>query len=87
MHAAGHNCLDGRTGRSVGRAGPRAAAILFLQLMQRHHEGGIAMARVADALLTEGVVKQAAREMITAQTQESGLVTLLLAELEENPPG
>nr|WP_063059775.1 DUF305 domain-containing protein [Nocardia sienata] len=64
----------------------RAAAILFLHLMQRHHEGGIAMARVADALLAEGVVKQAAREMITAQTQESGLMTLLLAELEANPP-
>ncbi|MGA6204746.1 DUF305 domain-containing protein [Nocardia testacea] len=64
----------------------RAAAILFLRLMQRHHEGGIAMARVADALLTDGVVKQVAREMITAQTQESGLMTLLLAELEADPP-
>ena len=65
----------------------RAAAILFLQLMQRHHQGGIGMARVADALLTEGVVKQVAREMITAQTQESGLMALLLAQLEASPPG
>ncbi|MEV0365189.1 DUF305 domain-containing protein [Nocardia fusca] len=72
---------------SLAAARGRTAAILFLQLMQRHHEGGIAMARVADALLTAGVVKQVAREMITAQTQESGLMTLLLAELEADPPG
>ncbi|MEV3962323.1 DUF305 domain-containing protein [Nocardia sp. NPDC050193] len=72
---------------SLSAARGRAAAILFLQLMQRHHEGGIAMARVADALLTDGVVKQVAREMITTQTQESGLMTLLLEELEADPPG
>lgn len=72
---------------SLSAARGRVAAILFLRLMQRHHEGGIAMARVADALLTGGVVKQVAREMITAQTQESGLMTLLLAELEADPPG
>ncbi|MEU1525722.1 DUF305 domain-containing protein [Nocardia rhamnosiphila] len=74
--------LDG-----LSAARGRTAAILFLQLMQRHHEGGIAMARVADALLTEGVVKQVAREMIAAQTQESGLMALLLAELAAGPPG
>ncbi|MEU4314992.1 DUF305 domain-containing protein [Nocardia sp. NPDC024068] len=72
---------------SLSAARGRFAAILFLQLMQRHHEGGIAMARVADALLTRGVVKQVAREMITAQTQESGLMALLLAQLDANPPG
>ncbi|MEV0106102.1 DUF305 domain-containing protein [Nocardia sp. NPDC050799] len=72
---------------SLSAARGRTAAVLFLQLMQRHHDGGIAMARVADALLTEGVVKQVAREMITAQTQESGLMTLLLAELAADPPG
>ncbi|MGW0180570.1 DUF305 domain-containing protein [Nocardia sp. NPDC003345] len=72
---------------SLSAARGRFAGILFLQLMQRHHEGGITMARVADALLTGGVVKQAAREMITAQTQETGLMALLLAELGANPPG
>lgn len=72
---------------SLTAARGRTAAILFLQLMQRHHEGGIAMARVADALLADGVVKQVAREMITAQTQESGLMALLLAELEADSPG
>lgn len=72
---------------ALSAARGRSAGILFLQLMQRHHEGGIAMARVADALLTDGVVKQVAREMITAQTQETGLMALLLAQLDANPPG
>ncbi|GGK96013.1 DUF305 domain-containing protein [Nocardia jinanensis] len=72
---------------TLSAARGRDAAVQFLRLMQRHHEGGIAMARVADALLTEGVVKQVAREMITEQTQESGLMALLLAQLEASPPG
>lgn len=72
---------------TLAAARGRDAAIRFLQLMQRHHEGGIAMARVADALLTDGVVKQVAREMITEQTQESGLMALLLAQLAASPPG
>jgi uncharacterized protein (DUF305 family) len=63
------------------------AAVLFLKLMDSHHQGGIAMARVADAMLTGGVVKQVAREMISAQTQESGLMALLLTQLEAAPPG
>ncbi|WP_328397552.1 DUF305 domain-containing protein [Nocardia sp. NBC_00416] len=72
---------------ALSAARGRAAAVLFLRLMQRHHEGGIAMARAADALLTGGVVKQAAREMISEQTQEAGLMALLLAQLESSPPG
>lgn len=72
---------------ALSAARGRDAAVLFLELMRAHHEGGIAMARVADALLTGGVVKQAAREMITGQTQETGLMTLLLAQLGAGPPG
>ena len=34
------------------------AEVLFLQLMERHHRGGIAMAQAADALLESGPVKQ-----------------------------
>lgn len=64
-----------------------AASVLFLQLMQAHHDGGIAMARVADAMLAGGVVKQVAREMISSQTQESGLIALLLNRLEAAPHG
>ncbi|MEU1985650.1 DUF305 domain-containing protein [Nocardia sp. NPDC019395] len=72
---------------ALSAARGRDAAVLFLKLMDSHHQGGIAMARVADAMLTGGVVKQVAREMISAQTQESGLMALLAAQLEAAPPG
>ncbi|MFC6012313.1 DUF305 domain-containing protein [Nocardia lasii] len=55
-----------------------AAETLFLRLMYRHHAGGIAMARAADALLTSGPVKQAARAMAQSQSQELGYLGMLL---------
>ena len=58
----------------------RDAEILFLQLMLRHHRGGVSMARAADEQLESGPVKEAARGMITAQTQEAGLMVVLLTE-------
>ncbi|MGF7124597.1 DUF305 domain-containing protein [Rhodococcus sp. AG1013] len=61
------------------------AEILFLQLMERHHRGGIAMAQAADRQLADGPVKQAAREMLQSQTQESGLMTVMLAQRNAAP--
>lgn len=66
---------------ALAAARGRDAAVLFLQLMQRHHAGGIDMAAAADKALTGGVVEQAAREMLSTQSQETGLMGLLLAEL------
>ncbi|MFC4128809.1 DUF305 domain-containing protein [Nocardia rhizosphaerae] len=54
------------------------AETLFLQLMYRHHSGGITMARAADAILTTGPVKQAARAMAQTQSQELGYLGTLL---------
>ncbi|MFD5174733.1 DUF305 domain-containing protein [Nocardia sp. NPDC058379] len=54
------------------------AEVLFLRLMQRHHYGGIEMAATADALLDGGEVERAARDMITGQGREAGLLGLLL---------
>ncbi|TQM33456.1 DUF305 domain-containing protein [Nocardia bhagyanarayanae] len=59
----------------------RDAEILFLQLVIRHHQGGIAMAQAADRQLTEGPVKEAARAMIQSQGQEVGVMSLLLTQL------
>lgn len=53
------------------------AGALFLQLMQRHHAGGIQMAQAADRQLSSGIVKQAARDMIDTQSREVGLMLLL----------
>ncbi|MFI1917595.1 DUF305 domain-containing protein [Nocardia sp. NPDC020380] len=61
------------------------AETLFLQLMLRHHRGGVAMARAVDQLLASGPVKEAARGMITTQSQEAGLMALLLAQRGAQP--
>ncbi|MFI5501694.1 DUF305 domain-containing protein [Nocardia asteroides] len=61
---------------AAARGGP--AEVLFLRLMQRHHHGGIDMAAAADARLDGGQVERAARDMITGQGREAGLLGLLL---------
>ncbi|MFC4373744.1 DUF305 domain-containing protein [Nocardia halotolerans] len=63
----------------------RDAEILFLQLMYRHHSGGVTMARAADALLTAGPIKRTARAMARSQSQEMGYLGMLLA-LRGAPP-
>lgn len=70
---------------SLAAARGKAAEVLFLQLMLRHHRGGVAMAQAADRLLASGPVKEAARGMITAQSQESGLMTIMLAQRDAQP--
>ncbi|WP_067838925.1 DUF305 domain-containing protein [Nocardia lijiangensis] len=59
----------------------RDAEILFLQLMIRHHQGGIAMAMAADRQLEGGPVKETARAMVQSQGQEVGVMSLLLTQL------
>ncbi|MFC4604157.1 DUF305 domain-containing protein [Rhodococcus kronopolitis] len=63
----------------------RDAEVLFLQLMYRHHLGGVAMAQTADAMLTGGPVKRAARDMAATQRQEAGLMSVLLAQRGGQP--
>ncbi|WP_194833572.1 DUF305 domain-containing protein [Nocardia sp. XZ_19_369] len=65
---------------ALAAARGRDAEILFLQLMFRHHQGGILMAQAADHLLPSGPVKETARSMIHAQGQEAGLMGVLLAQ-------
>ncbi|MET9487329.1 DUF305 domain-containing protein [Nocardia sp. NPDC006630] len=62
-----------------------AAETLFLQLMLRHHRGGVAMAQAADKQVASGPVKETARAMITAQSQEAGIMTVLLAQRGAQP--
>ncbi|WP_405485041.1 DUF305 domain-containing protein [Nocardia sp. NBC_00511] len=67
---------------ALSAAHGRDAEVLFLQLMRRHHYGGIAMAQAADSLLASGPVKLAARDMISAQSQEIGVMGMLLTQRE-----
>ncbi|WP_067863841.1 DUF305 domain-containing protein [Nocardia shimofusensis] len=60
----------------------RDAEALFLRLMQRHHQGAVVMAQAADRLLSNGPVKRTARDMITSQGQEAGLMGMMLARMQ-----
>lgn len=62
--------LDDRTGKAFDA--------LFLQLMIRHHEGGIEMAQYAEQHANLGMVRDAARAMAVAQIEDIALMRPLL---------
>ncbi|WP_280232748.1 DUF305 domain-containing protein [Nocardia cyriacigeorgica] len=70
---------------ALSAARGRDAEILFLQLMLRHHQGGVAMAQAADQLIESGPVKETARSMIHGQSQESGVIAALLGQRDARP--
>jgi uncharacterized protein (DUF305 family) len=55
-----------------------AQDILFLQLMLRHHQGGITMAQDGVAHATEPYVRSLAQNMVTIQTREVVLMEQML---------
>lgn len=63
----------------------REAEILFLQLMIRHHEGGVDMARAAMQLANRPEVRTAAKHMVDSQNSEIALMTELLKERGAEP--
>ncbi|WP_107657990.1 DUF305 domain-containing protein [Nocardia suismassiliense] len=65
---------------ALTRARGADAESMFLRLMYRHHQGGVAMAQAFDQLAAGGPVEQAARDMISTQSQESGIIGLLIAQ-------
>lgn len=91
-HGSGHShgAAAGRTGAlmpgmatldeldALSAARGRDAEVLFLQLMQRHHAGAVAMARAAAEQLPGGAVAQFARGTMQEQSKEAGLMALLL---------
>lgn len=52
---------------------------LFLQLMLRHHEGGLPMMEYAADDATEGPVRSLSKTMVDTQQSESTLMTTMLA--------
>jgi uncharacterized protein (DUF305 family) len=58
---------------------------LFLQLMIRHHEGGLPMARYEVAHGTVPAVRQLAQNMVVTQTREIAQMTELLRQLGGRP--
>jgi uncharacterized protein (DUF305 family) len=62
-----------------------AAEVQFLQLMIRHHEGGVLMARAVLPLTTRGEVLSIAKAIDTGQTAEIALMTRMLASRGAEP--
>ncbi|MFB4274671.1 MULTISPECIES: DUF305 domain-containing protein [unclassified Nonomuraea] len=61
------------------------AEVLFLQLMIRHHEGGVQMAEGLLRLSTRGEVVSMAQKIVDGQSGEIKLMTQLLAQRGAQP--
>ncbi|AFU02994.1 hypothetical protein O3I_025215 [Nocardia brasiliensis ATCC 700358] len=59
--------------------------ILFLQLMLRHHQGGITMAQAIIEQTRTGAVLDVAREMLLTQRKEIGFLSALLVARNAEP--
>jgi uncharacterized protein (DUF305 family) len=70
---------------ALARARGHALDVRFLELMLRHHQGGVLMARDAAAHARVPQVRALAEQMVVDQTQEIGLMGALLAR-EPHPP-
>jgi len=71
--------------RRLRAAQGREAEILFLQLMIRHHEGGVLMARAVKALSHRADVVQMAASIDEGQRVEIAAMTEMLAKRDARP--
>lgn len=62
-----------------------AADVQFLQLMLRHHQGGLPMMEYAAEHASVPAVRQLAEKMVATQQNESDLMTSMLAERGAQP--
>nr|WP_206024736.1 DUF305 domain-containing protein [Rhodococcus sp. 14C212] len=87
---------DGGAGRMPGMATSEDLAnlrratgpeldVLFLQLMLRHHEGGLPMMEYGAQYAGQPAVRTLAQTMVDTQTSESELMTSMLAERGAQP--
>ena len=87
--AAGATLMPGMAGpdelERLRRARGAEAEVLFLQLMIRHHEGGVQMARALLAESARDEVVTMARSIESAQAGEIALMTDMLAERGAQP--
>ncbi len=59
--------------------------VFFLQLMLRHHEGGLEMAQYAAEHAARGYVRNLAEKIVTSQVNETELMKTYLAERGAQP--
>lgn len=86
MDRAGMGMASDADVASLATLAPARAEVRYLQLMVRHHQGGVAMARVA---LDSGVpqVGTLARSIVASQTAEIGVLNGMLKERGAAPAG
>ncbi|MEE2033761.1 DUF305 domain-containing protein [Rhodococcus chondri] len=91
-HAAGGDGVGAMPGMASAEdlAELRAARgteldVLFLQLMLRHHEGGLPMMEYGAQYASITAVRNLAQTMVNTQTGESELMTTMLAERGAEP--
>lgn len=87
--AAGAETMPGMASQLELEALRRASGpefdVMFLQLMLRHHQGGVPMLREAQQHSAVPQVRNLAGQMLTAQLKESDYLTQLLAERDAQP--
>lgn len=71
--------------RRLRLAQGRDAEILFLQLMIRHHEGGVIMARAVEGLTRRSDVLRMARSIVNGQLAEIAEMKQMLAQRGARP--
>ncbi|WP_405489740.1 DUF305 domain-containing protein [Nocardia sp. NBC_00511] len=70
---------------ALGQATGAALDTMFLQLMLRHHQGGMPMIEYAAQQADTDVVRTLAATMATTQKSEADLMTQMLAERKVSP--
>ncbi len=88
-HGGGVETMPGMASQQELDALRRASGpefdVMFLQLMLRHHQGGVPMARAGQQHAEVPQVRNLAGQMLTAQTKESDYMTQLLVERGAEP--
>ncbi|MFE3195690.1 DUF305 domain-containing protein [Nocardia sp. NPDC059240] len=69
----------------LGKATGTALDTLFLQLMLRHHQGGMPMIQYAEQRADTDAVRTLAQSMAKTQQSEADLMTQMLAERKVSP--
>ncbi|QKT11019.1 DUF305 domain-containing protein [Rhodococcus sp. W8901] len=70
---------------ALGQSSGPALDVMFLQLMLRHHQGGLPMMQYAEQYADVPVVRNLAKTMVATQQGESTLITGMLAERNAAP--
>lgn len=70
---------------ALGQASGPALDVMFLQLMLRHHQGGLPMMEYAEQYADVPAVRNLAQKMVSTQQGEATLITSMLTERNASP--